>query len=96
MPGVQASSDLNSVFTTYLQKPVIPSNVHLQEKLMNLSDVKEGDRFGFQISADGTLQFFYNGKSEGIAAERLFQKYTSIHPFILVEKGDIHIIRAGQ
>ena len=79
-----------------IQNQVLASNTCLQDKLMNLRNVKEGDRLGFQISADGILQFFYNGKSEGIAADRLFQKYTSIHPFILVEKGDICIIRAGQ
>lgn len=79
-----------------LQSRVIASNIDLQTELTNLCNVKKGDRLGFQVFADGTLRFFYNGKSEGIAAERLFQKYKSISPFIQVEKGDIHIIRAGN
>ena len=40
----------------------------------NLNDLREGDRLGLRVSHDGVLTFFVNGKSQGVAAQGVYQE----------------------
>ena len=40
----------------------------------NLENLREGDRLGLQVSHDGVLTFFVNGKSQGVAAQGVYQE----------------------
>lgn len=41
---------------------------------MDLDVLREGDRLGLRLSYDGVLSFFVNGKCQGVAAERIYEK----------------------
>ena len=40
----------------------------------NLENLREGDRLGLRVSHDGVLTFFVNGKSQGVAAQAVYQE----------------------
>lgn len=53
------------------------SNQKSQEKpygLMDLDVLREGDKLGLRLSHDGVLTFFVNGKCQGVAAEKIYEK----------------------
>ena len=61
--------------------------------------LKVGDRVGFQISDGGTLRFFYNGHSEGIAASNVYLRMFDLYPFARIAQGTdmgVKITRAGM
>ena len=41
---------------------------------MDLDTLREGDRLGLRLSHDGMLTFFVNGKCQGVAAEKIYEK----------------------
>lgn len=50
--------------------------------LTNLDDLREGDRVGLRLSHDGVLVFFVNGKSQGIAAENIYDKNCDVYAVV--------------
>ena len=48
----------------------------------NLDDLREGDRVGMRLSHDGVLVFFVNGKSQGIAAENIYDKNSDVYAVV--------------
>ena len=64
----------------------------------NLHDLCEGDCLGSRVSHDGVLTFFVNGKSQGVAAQGVYQE-----GYDLYAVGDVYghckavrITRAGM
>lgn len=49
---------------------------------MNLDELREGDRVGLRLSHDGVLVFFVNGKSQGIAAEDIYDKEHDVYAVV--------------
>ena len=49
---------------------------------MNLDDLREGDRVGLRLSTDGVLVFFVNGKSQGVAAENIYDKEFDVYAVV--------------
>lgn len=45
-----------------------------QYGLKDLDTLREGDRLGLRLSHDGKLVFFVNGRSQGLAAEKVYEK----------------------
>ena len=41
---------------------------------MDLDVLREGDKLGLRLSHDGVLAFFVNGKYQGVAAEKIYEK----------------------
>lgn len=41
---------------------------------LDLDMLREGDRLGLRLSHDGVLTFFVNGKCQGVAAEKIYEK----------------------
>lgn len=41
---------------------------------MDLDVLREGDRLGLRVSHDGILTFFVNGKCQGVAADKIYEK----------------------
>lgn len=56
-----------------------------------------GDRVGVMITIEGDLEFFVNGKSQGIAAERVYKVdcHSNLYPLIKLPAGYIVKITAG-
>lgn len=56
-----------------------------------------GDRVGIMITIEGNLEFFVNGKSQGIAAEGVYKvdSYSDLYPLIKLPAGFIVRITAG-
>ena len=46
----------------------------------NLHDLCEGDCLGLRVSHDGVLTFFVNGKSQGVAAQGVYQDGYDLYP----------------
>ena len=63
----------------------------------NLNDLREGDRLGLQVSHDGVLTFFVNGKSQGVAAQGVYQDGYDLYPVVDVygQCTAVRITRAG-
>lgn len=56
-----------------------------QEKaygLVNLDELREGDRVGLRLTRNGELGFFVNGKWQGVAATRVHQRGFDVYPVI--------------
>lgn len=49
---------------------------------VNLDDLREGHRLGMRLSRDGVLVFFVNGRSQGVAAERVHRKGYEVYPVV--------------
>ncbi len=49
---------------------------------MNLDELREGDRVGLRLSHDGVLVFFVNGKSQGVAAENIYDKEFDVYAVV--------------
>ena len=49
---------------------------------INLDDLREGDRVGLRLSNDGVLVFFVNGKSQGVAAENIYDKEFDVYAVV--------------
>ena len=47
--------------------------------LVNLDELRAGDRLGMRVTRDGTLEFFVNGAYQGIAAEGIYQRGYDIY-----------------
>lgn len=47
-----------------------------------LDDLRENDRLGFRLTHDGSLIFFVNGESNGIAAKEVYQPGYDVYPVI--------------
>lgn len=62
-----------------LYTPAVESNY---VGAMNLDDLREGDRVGMRLSHDGVLVFFVNGKSQGVAAENIYDKETDVYAVV--------------
>ena len=63
----------------------------------NLNDLREGDRLGLQVSRDCVLTFFVNGKSQGVAAQGVYQDGYDLYPVVDVYAScrAVRITRAG-
>ena len=48
----------------------------------NLDNLREGDRLGMRLTSDGVLVFFVNGKSQGVAAENVYEKGYDVYPVV--------------
>ena len=64
----------------------------------NVNDLREGDRLGLQVSHDGVLTFFVNGKSQGVAAQGVYQDGYDLYPVVDVygQCEALRITRAGM
>ena len=64
----------------------------------NLNDLREGDRLGLQVSHDGVLTFFVNGKSQGVAAQGVYQDGYDLYSVVDVygQCKAVRITRAGK
>ena len=64
----------------------------------NLHDLREGDRLGLRVSHDGVLTFFVNGKSQGVAAQGVYQDGYDLYPVVDVNAKceAVRITRAGR
>lgn len=49
---------------------------------VNLDELRAGDKLGMRITHDGTLEFFVNGKHQGIAAEKLYQRGYDVYAVV--------------
>ena len=63
----------------------------------NLENLREGDRLGLRVSHDGVLTFFVNGKSQGVAAQGVYQDGYDLYPVVDVyaKCEAVRITRAG-
>ena len=63
----------------------------------NLDNLREGDRLGLWVSHDGVLTFFVNGKSQGVAAQGVYQDGYDLYPVVDVYANckAVRIMRAG-
>ena len=50
--------------------------------LVNLDELRAGDRVGLRLSHDGTLSFFVNGESQGVAADGVYRKGYCVYPVV--------------
>ena len=50
--------------------------------LVNLDELRAGDRLGMRITLDGVLEFFVNGRYQGIAAERIYQRGYDVYAVV--------------
>ena len=64
----------------------------------NLNDLCEGDRLGLRVSHDGVLTFFVNGKSQGVAAQGVYQEGYDLYAVVDVYAHckAVRITRAGM
>ena len=62
-----------------------------------LENLHEGNRLGLRVSYDGVLTFFVNGKSQGIAAQDVYQEGYDLYPVVDVygRCTAVRITRAG-
>ena len=49
---------------------------------VELGDVHVGDCVGLRVSEDGSLEFFVNGKSQGIAIRNIYTRKSDIYPVV--------------
>lgn len=49
----------------------------------DLDGLREGDRLGLRLTVDGNLLFFVNGKGQGLAAEKVYEKGHDV--FVVVD-----------
>ncbi len=63
-----------------LNTPAVESNYTGSK--VNLDDLREGDRVGLRLSHDGMLTFFVNGKSQGVAAENIYDKECDVYAVV--------------
>ena len=63
----------------------------------NLENLREGDRLGLRVSHDGVLTFFVNGKSQGVAAQGVYQDGYDLYPVadLYGQCTAVRITRAG-
>ena len=63
----------------------------------NLENLREGDHLGLRVSHDGVLTFFVNGKSQGVAAQGIYQDGYDLYPVVDVYGNckAVRITRAG-
>ena len=63
----------------------------------DLDSLREGDRLGLRVSHDGVLTFFVNGKSQGVAAQGVYQDGYDLYPVVDVNAKckAVRITRAG-
>ena len=50
--------------------------------LVNLDDLRAGDKLGMRITHEGTLEFFVNGKYQGVAAEKMYQRGYDVYAVV--------------
>ena len=64
----------------------------------DLENLRKGDRLGLQVSHDGVLTFFVNGKSQGVAAQGVYQDGYDLYPVVDVFANckAVRITRAGM
>ena len=62
-----------------------------------LDDLREKDRLGFRLTHDGTLSFFVNGVSNGVAAKEVYLPGYDVYPVIdhYANCKATRIVRAG-
>lgn len=63
-----------------LNTPAVESNYRSSK--INLDDLREGDRVGLRLSHDGVLTFFVNGRSQGVAAENIYDKNCDVYAVV--------------
>ena len=64
----------------------------------NLENLREGDCLGLRVSHDGVLTFFVNGKSQGVAAQGVYQDGYDLYSVVDVygQCKAVRITRAGK
>ena len=64
----------------------------------NLKNLRQGDRLGLRVSRDGVLTFFVNGKSQGVAAQGVYQDGYDLYSVVDVygQCKAVRITRAGK
>ena len=65
---------------------------------VNLKNLRKGDRLGLRVSHKGVLTFFVNGKSQGVAAQGIYQDGYDLYPVVDVcgQCEAVRITRAGM
>ena len=66
--------------------------------LVDLTDLRQEDKMGLQLSRDGDLSFFVNGVSQGVAAHGIYQPGFHVYCFVELVEGykAVEITRAGE
>ena len=76
------------------------SSIHILQfyGYVNLGDLKQDDRIGLQLSAEGELSFFVNGMSQGVAAYGVYDSQYDVYGFIELVEGHraVELTRAGK
>ena len=49
---------------------------------VNLDELRAGDKLGMRVTHDRTLEFFVNGRHQGVAAENLYQKGYDVYAVV--------------
>ena len=49
---------------------------------VNLDELRAGDKLGMRVNHEGTLEFFVNGRHQGVAAEDLYQKGYDVYAVV--------------
>ena len=64
----------------------------------NLDNLREGDRLGLQVSHNGVLTFFVNGKSQGVAAQGVYQDGYDLYAVVdvIAKCKAVRITRSGM
>ena len=49
---------------------------------VNLDELRAGDRLGMRVTLEGNLEFFVNGRYQGVAAEDIYQKGHDVYAVV--------------
>ena len=60
----------------------ISSVQYVQYGDFNLTEIKEGDRVGLEITKDGVLSFFFNGKYQGVAVRDVYRRGYDVYVLV--------------
>ncbi len=65
---------------------------------VDLYDLRQEDKMGLQLSAEGNLSFFVNGVNQGVAAQGVYQPGFHVYCFVELVDGykAVEITRAGE
>ena len=50
--------------------------------LVNLDDLRAGDRLGMRVTHDGVLEFFVNGRHQGVAIEGIYERGYDVYAVV--------------
>ena len=50
--------------------------------VVNLDELRAGDRVGMRVTHEGILEFFVNGQHQGVAAHRIYQRGYDVYAVV--------------